>query len=321
MKKPILSLTLVGFLILFGPATIAAVSNPRSSHASLTTPSIPDIRGTAQQPIFVKALSDEKSADERSAEDYEQGDKRVLDKTTADYTKVTGIATGVLVIVAVLQAALFLVQLQMMRKTLTDTKNASQAAKESADIAKLSMVASQRAYVHSDGVHHTSHAETGTGLVFWRLRPHWKNSGNTPTRTLNVYTYYEFRESPLPDDFAFFVDAANDRRPAMLNPGAIIGGATNDIFGADLAQVVSGQRHLYAWGVATYRSVFPDTPPYITKFCVEARNIMGDPMAPWNDGNRLSIDWISLSRHNCSDEDCAIDSITRTESGTIQIPS
>ncbi len=42
-----------------------------------------------------------------------------------------------------------------------------------------------------------------TGSYNWRFRPVWRNSGDTPTKSLRLYTDCELRVGPVPRDFDF----------------------------------------------------------------------------------------------------------------------
>jgi hypothetical protein len=202
------------------------------------------------------------------------------------------------------------VQLRIMRTSLADTKAAAiaatasaKASRESVDIAKVSMIASDRAYVHHAGIRHISHP-LPDGSIFWRLRPLWRNSGNTPTRGLRVLIHYELRDDPLPDDHIFEFPWSVPAPPALLYPGGLIGSTTMDILGSDLADVAIGNKHLYVFGKATYRSVFVEPDEHVTRFCVKAENITGDPNKPWDEKLPFAIDFIMFSRYNCADDDC-----------------
>jgi hypothetical protein len=88
------------------------------------------------------------------------------------------VATGTLATVAAAQAALFVWQLRLMREGLDDAKTAASAARngalaarDSADVAKLTMVARDRAYVHHDGFRYISHSIGDSDKYFWRVRP------------------------------------------------------------------------------------------------------------------------------------------------------
>lgn len=69
--------------------------------------------------------------------------------------------------------------------------------------------------------------------------------------------------------------------------------------------VKEGKKHLYIWGIAKYRDVFPATLEHITRFCVFAANIAGDPLKPWEEKtNPVDIVFANYDRHNCADDDC-----------------
>lgn len=216
-----------------------------------------------------------------------------------------------LVFVGLFQAGLFFVQLRLIRKSLDDAKIAADAAKEgaqaardSADTSKLSMVASQRAYVHYNGMRWISYTDWNDGSIFWRLRPQWINSGNTPTRALHVYVKYELRDTPLPDNFEFSPDEPINA-PAMIAPHSVIESGHYNIEAEDLVAIREGAKFLYVWGLARYRDVFSSTPERITKFCIYAKNITADPMLIWNkETNPVEILFPHFLRHNCADEDC-----------------
>jgi len=118
-----------------------------------------------------------------------------------------GLFTFWLAVFAGAQALLFLWQLWLIRESLNDAKIAAEAAsegakaaRESADTAKLAMVSESRAYVYYNGCRWISHRDIGNGHIFWRIRPCWINSGNTPTRQMRVYVHYELLDAELPPD-------------------------------------------------------------------------------------------------------------------------
>ena len=181
------------------------------------------------------------------------------------------------------------------------------AARDSADIAKLSMVASERAYVHFNGCRWISHPEDGR--IFWRIRASWINSGNTPTRGLHIYVHLDSRDDEIPQDYRFVPDPTVKPIPATISPKGIVESGCWDITGMDLVTVSKGNKHLYIWGRAVYRDVFPETKDHVTKFCVVATNLTGDPLSPWHaERNPFDIAFAVYPRHNCADEDCDHDS-------------
>jgi hypothetical protein len=219
--------------------------------------------------------------------------------------------TLALVVVGGAQAALFLWQLTLIRESLVDAEVAAEAATkgakatmESVNIAKLSMVSGDRAYVYFNGCRWISHRENDTGPVFWRLRPLWINSGNTPTRKLRIYAHYELLDAPLRANYQF-IPCEDVCRPAMMSPKGQVESGSRDFYGDDLLAVKEGRKFLYVWGIARYRDVFPDTSQHVTKFCVFATNVSGNPLEPWDEkANPFDISFATFDRHNCADEDC-----------------
>ncbi|MFM0567054.1 hypothetical protein PQQ88_01740 [Paraburkholderia caledonica] len=307
---------LVALGVLSPSATSAhAVSAVDKRVAAPVAASNPTVSGTAISPLNVRVLPAPRTAADVENEAYEHGEKRTLDRKMTEYTGDLALVTLFVLLVALAQAVLFFVQLRLMRASLADTKAAAiaatlgaKASQQSADTAKISMIASERAYVHFAGLRYISHTHLADGRIFWRLRPHWRNSGNTPTRGLRVYVRYEFRDEILPTDYPFALDVQPNEQPSTisLEPSGTIGSGTHDLWGTDLADVAKGIKHLYVWGVATYRSVFDESGEHVTKFCVKAENITGDPTAFWNPDLPFGIDFVGVSHHNCADEDCRI---------------
>jgi hypothetical protein len=187
-------------------------------------------------------------------------------------------------------------------KTQADnTGKLADAATDSAKTAKISMIASGRAYVHYIGPRWISHLDP-QGHIFWRIRPQWINVGNTPTRDLRIYTQHALRDDKLPLDFTFIPEKYG---PAAIFSKGMIESSLFDIHGSDLAAISKSKKHLYIWGIAIYRDVFPGTPEHVTKFFVKAGNISGNPLLPWDEKrNPFEIMFMTEPQHNCTDEDC-----------------
>jgi hypothetical protein len=275
--------------------------------------------GTEKSPLVVKIPQD-KSKDDIEKEAYERGEKRELDRKTTSYAKesadyaYTNIYLTVgLLFVAFLQALLFFHQLKMMKTALIDSKNASEAAvigasaaKESTDIARRAMIASERAYVRYSGISFFSHPSSDTGLIFWRFRSSWANSGSTPTRGLKVFVKFELLDDLMQDDHKFEYDFASQLRPIGLGPNEAINSGVSDHFGDALKEVQAGKKHLYVWGVAFYKSMFEESGEHVTKFCVKATGITGDPTLPYSPDKPFDIHFNIVGQHNCSDQDCLL---------------
>jgi hypothetical protein len=323
MSKSILSALLSALILL---ATANQI-NAQPTQLNQKSSKITDIEfvqlksdiGTEKFPLVVK-IPQEKSKDDLEKEAYERGEKRELDRKTTNYAKVnadyayTNIYLTIgLLLVAFLQALLFLYQLRMMKSALNDSKNASEAAstsamaaKDSADIAKRSMIASERAYVHQAGVRFTSHPTLENDRIFWRFHPAWINVGNTPTRNLRIYIKYELLDKPLSSEYEFKYEFDSTQMPFTLAPRGSIESVHYDIFENDLDAVRLEKKYFYIWGIASYKSVFSETDEHITKFCLQITNITGYPLQVYSDKNLLDMSFSGHGKHNCTDEDCLI---------------
>ena len=127
--------------------------SPEQHHSALSqNESASEPRGTANAPFFVQINPAPKSAEETAAERQEREDKSANEWRLVLWTAILALVTGALVLVAGIQAGLFLVQLRYMREGMTDAaiaanaaRNGAIAARDGADISKLSMVAGNRA--------------------------------------------------------------------------------------------------------------------------------------------------------------------------------
>lgn len=283
-----------------GPATSAATSTTHTS-ASAQRPQI----GSDQSPLVVRVSPAPKTATEVAEEaaankirDESEKKKDDRDQQLVDFNGELAEYTLALVVVGVIQAALLTYQLFFIPKSFKESRRAG-------DIARESMVVSNRAYTHYDGCIWRSHTELKDGQVFWRISPRWKNGGNTPTRHLRVFVSYELRDTPLPEDFNFQVPKNLVEVAIVIGPKDSVLSSAYDLFGSDLIAIREGKKHFYIWGVVRYRDVFEGTSEHITRFCVAAMNITGDPTKKWHDeDNRLGIDFTTYHRHNCADEEC-----------------
>lgn len=139
-----------------------------------------DQRGTDQVPLSVKVLPTPKSQTEIREKQSRADEHAANERGLTSATWVLAAITLFLVLVGGGQLALFYVQLQYIRESLNDAKIAAEAARdgaiaarEHADTTKLSMIASDRAYVHQNGFRWISHPHSESGRIFWRIRPMW----------------------------------------------------------------------------------------------------------------------------------------------------
>jgi hypothetical protein len=129
------------------PTTTAPAPEPRPSQPSnpglnepLLNPASPPQSGatqsgTEQSPWFVRVLPTPKTAEEAAAESREQDTRTANERGLTTYTRYLWLATGALALVALVQAALFLWQLILLRRSVQDSAAAAEAAREAADAA------------------------------------------------------------------------------------------------------------------------------------------------------------------------------------------
>jgi len=270
------------------PAPLRAASNTAVSD-----------RGTEQQPIVVLVQPNRPTPDENEKDAYERGEKRDLDRRMTEYTGYTVAVTFLMAGIAAVQAVMFIVQLWMMGGSLRVSKLASEAAKDSADISRASMEIGQRAYVHYSGLEIMSILDESNGNLSWRFRPAWRNTGNTPTRECRIYARREIWPDGIPLDVSWDIPPEIVFSPVTVPPGEQILGDMCYFSGQQLADAQSGKARLFIWGSAEYRTVFPTSSLYSTRFCVELTTITANPTQPYDEKtNRVTIAQIIRGQHN-----------------------
>lgn len=195
-------------------------------------------------------------------------------------------------------------QREELSLTRTELSRQADASGTTAEIAKLALVAQNRAFVFHNGCRWISHYHPATQSRFWRVRPQWINAGRTPTRNLFVRVWFELTDGSIPE-MRFDAPEPAERIPATILPGGVVESAFYDISADDLELVKDGTKALFVWGIASYRDVFPETPIRVTKFSRRGLNVTGEPHQEWHaDKNPLEIMFATFGSENCADEEC-----------------
>jgi hypothetical protein len=220
------------------------------------------------------------------------------EERTADYT-------FWMALIGTIQAGLFIWQLILLRKGTEDSKIAAEAAKESADISRVAMISTERAFVQLNTFRWISHRDSESSKIYWRIHPIFTNTGNTPTRKMKLRVKFEIRDSELPEDFDFSVKDGDKISQTLLAPDCVIEGMSIDIWGSDLLKISRREKFFYVWGLVEYNDVFKGTPIHITKFCNTITMVTGDPNLPFHaENNIFGMAFTIYHKHNCADEDC-----------------
>jgi hypothetical protein len=172
------------------------------------------------------------------------------------------------------------------------------------------MIAGERAFVFAMGLNQYWTLDQTTGQYIWRFRPIWKNSGDTPTRNMTMYTQCMVRDSVLPAGFDFDFPVASFGR-ALIPPNADLSGGLAPgppepgITPQDIVDSQQGKKWIYILGWARYSDVFAGSPPHITRFCWHITPL-GDPTKYNPDGTgKLTFPVIHHAEGNCADDECA----------------
>ena len=166
-----------------------------------------------------------------------------------------------------------------------------------------SMVLADRAFVSIKGFKYLSHKDP-TGKVFWSIHPVLENSGNTPTKTAFINVTYRVRADALPPEFDF-PDHDSKRVPTLIAPHTSVVAVEGTVSGDELVEVQKRMKHLYIWGWAEYRDIFPSSKMHITRFCYEVTNIRGNPAQAFESShNAVEMTFSVHETNNCMDDGC-----------------
>jgi hypothetical protein len=165
-----------------------------------------------------------------------------------------------------------------------DMKESIAAAKESADIARTSLVSTQRAFVRVANFPWLWRPDVDRpDKYFYDITPIIENGGNTQTVDLRINVSSALRDEPLPEGFDFpFLTSAGF---SLIGARQSVGASNAIILDDDLLAVQRGEKFFYIWGTITYRDVFPGTPERLTEFCTQISRVIGNPLDPREPSN------------------------------------
>jgi hypothetical protein len=166
------------------------------------------------------------------------------------------------------------------------------ATRTQAKLTQETLVADHRAFIAAKDVFGLWERNTGTGEYCWRFRPIWENTGNTPTSQLLHYTEVELLDSELPRGFDFTTTTHSPGVGLFTPRSTTLGGLAPNfprsaITPADIIDIKAGRKHLYLWGWASYKDIFPHTKEHITRFCWIVL-FTGDP-TKFTEGQNINV--------------------------------
>lgn len=156
------------------------------------------------------------------------------------------------------------------------------ATNRQAELTKEAFIADKRAFIFATTFNQIWEQDKATGLYNWRFKPVLRNSGETPTKGLEMYVTCEVRNTQLPSGYAFTSQVQNIAKGMMPPKFDLQGGLAPQLPGPaitsqDIIDAESGNKFIYLWGWIRYRDVFPKTPQHTTRYCW-AILPLGDPM-------------------------------------------
>jgi hypothetical protein len=198
------------------------------------------------------------------------------------------IATLIIVgVVGLFQICIYFKQANIMQ---TQANIAADANKQTA--------AANRAFVYSQDINFAGPNTGMTNGADWVAILNWQNSGNTPTRDLEIavtYTGY-----PTVQKFPVFPSFKDiEHRPTFMGPKAT--GVITLPFTAEVLSAI--QQHtlnVYIFGRATYHDVIDPKENRVTRICRELSNVPPSFSQP-----KAQTFFADCAIHNCADEECA----------------
>jgi hypothetical protein len=179
-------------------------------------------------------------------------------KIVAIYTKVLAAFTAMLAVVACIQIHFL--------------KRSDDLAAAAARTAELSLISGRRAFVYGTGFQQFFEKDPQSGLYSWRFRVAFKNTGETQTKGMKIFTQCEIRNTPYPAGH-IFTDDPSRVIGGFIPPKADMGGGqiplgpTPAVTPQDILDAQASAKFIYVWGWVRYFDTFPNTKEHITHFC------------------------------------------------------
>jgi hypothetical protein len=179
-----------------------------------------------------------------------------------------------------------------------------------AELTKEALIANRRAFITPVNFLQIWELDSASGLYNWRLRPQWRNTGETPTKDMVLHVQCEIRNAQLPQGYNFTYQEA-DIAHGIIGPKVDMHGGLAPrgaaITPQDILDAQNVRKFIYLWGWVKYFDVFPDTPRHTTHFCwliyaigdpgTFVPNTPGQPPTP----GTLSFTYLQHTEGNYSD--------------------
>ena len=233
------------------PANLTKPDRNKAAHAKGQPSSYQ--RGTEDAPVFMKGeVTTKKSEDATASDAQERIQKLAIDEKSVKYTRLQAVFASAMWVTAMVQVALFVWQLSLLRRTTKDAGIAANAALETA----RSITASERAYVFAkveDCTLNPTHERTAESVIAM----HFINHGKTPAiivtsmgkaTLLNAVPNEIVSITPSPDQWPQGLVIAADKWARME--------IKCRLSHPEFEEVRDGRKTLYCFGWIKYKDMF-----------------------------------------------------------------
>jgi hypothetical protein len=142
----------------------------------------PDRRGTDADPVVVKTIEGERTAERIGQDRAESSEKAALDRDLVRATYILAWVTVAAVVVAFGQLLMFFAQWRLMRRGAEDARVAANAARDSADVARTALTELERPWLVIEAFHVVlRHGQIDANMVNnWYISFVVRNMGRAP---------------------------------------------------------------------------------------------------------------------------------------------
>lgn len=136
------------------------------------------------------------------------------------------------------------------------------AATKSASVAERSLIATQRAYIHLDGVSQEAVKDDDGNIVEFIIKMHWINSGRTPALKQRINCNYRLFPHVIPVNFNYLDPPFIDEVLVTVGPGGKFYTYPIRVSLFQAMQIFREELVFCFWSWIEYEDIFENTPRY-----------------------------------------------------------
>lgn len=204
-------------------------------------------------------------------------------------------------------------------KTVAATKEAADAAKISADVAKRTLLDIQRAFLVPIEFQ-CDPLVWQKEVIGYRVTAIFQNTGTTVAKGFAGTGNFVMYDTGLPDDFVYPDRVESSVVKSVVGPLVRTLQPINIVI-QDILDIMNKKRRGFFYGWVEYHDVFDGTPKRRTEYCVEVE-VIGDPKVINGERGAPSVlAFGSQGKYNGTDEDCFYEPGRRPPIGGLPEPT